>query len=218
MLQKLGKYQDATEHHENALAISREIGDRKLEADVYGNLGIVFQKLGDYEKAREYQEKALAISEKTGDRERHATCYNNLGTIFQSCGDYAAAEKYFKRGLALSEEIGDIAKQFQILNNLARLEYSAGKIQEKLSYLALSIEKCEQLRGFLGKNDQFKISFFHENIYPYYKLSELLCNTGKIEEALYVSELWRARALADLMSAGYFDENQILANHLFTKP
>jgi len=211
--QKLGKYQDAVQHHEKALAISREIGDRKLEAGVYGNLGIVFRKLGDYENAREYQEKALAISKETGDRARHALCCNNLGAIFQSRGYYAEAEVYYKSGLAISEEIGDVAKQFHFLDNLARLKYSSGTIQETLSYLALCIERCEQLRAFLGKNDQFKISFFHENIYPYHRLGALLCYTGKFEEALYVSELWRARALADLMSAGYFDENRILANH-----
>jgi len=209
----LGKYQDATEHYENALVINKETGERKLEAAVYGNLGIVFRTLGDYEKAREYQEKALVISEEIGDRARQARNYGNLGVIFHFRGDNAEAEKYHKRGLAISEEIGDIAGQFHFLDNLAHLKFSAGNIQETLSYLALSIEKCEQLRGFLGENDQFKISFFHENIYLYHKLSALLCCTGKFEEALYVSELWRARALADLMSAGYFDENQILANH-----
>ena len=208
----LGKYQDATEHYENALVIIREIGDRELEAAIYGNLGIIFRQLGDFEKAREYQERALAISKETGDKARHARSYGNLGAIFHFRGDYAEAEEHYKSGLALSKDIGDIAGQFNFLDNLAYLKLSAGKIQEALSYLALSIEKCEQLRGFLGKNDQLKISLSHKNIDPYHRLSSLLCCRGNPKEALNVCELGRARALADLMSAKYLDENQILAN------
>ena len=40
----------------------------------------------------------------------------------------------------------------------------------------------------------------------------LLCETGNHTEALYVSELSRARALADLMSARYSLENKISVN------
>ena len=113
----------------------------------------------------------------------------------------------------MSEETGDIAWQFHFLCKLACVKCLAENIQETLSYLALSIENWELLRGFLGKNDQVKISFFHENINLYHELSrELLCFAGISEEALFVSELGRARALADLMSAKYFDENQILAS------
>ncbi|KAL9950914.1 hypothetical protein ACROYT_G043486 [Oculina patagonica] len=88
----------------------------------------------------------------------------------------------------------------------------AGKIQEALSYLLPSIQKCENLRGFLRDNDQFKISFSHEHDIPYWVLRAFFCWAGNPYEALYVSELCRARALADLMSAQYSVENQISAN------
>ena len=208
----LEEYENAMENYETALPIRKDIGDRAGEATDYGNLGIVFRVLGDCKKAREYQEKALVISKEIGDRVGQAWCYGNVGDIFVILGDNVEAEKCYKTGLVISEQIGDITLQFQLLCKLACVMCSAGKIQETLSYLASSIENWEQLGGFLGKNDQVKISFFHKNITFYQELSVLLCCAGNPEEALYVSELGRARALAYLMSAKYSDENQILAN------
>ena len=209
----VGDYQKAKEHYDNALAMKKEIGDRKGEAHGYENLGTVFQSLGDYEKAREYYEKALVISKEIGDREGEASRYGHLASIFQILGYYAEAEEYHKRGLEICEQIGDIQKQFHFFCRLGSLKLSEGKNQEAFTHLTSSIDKCEDLRGFLGKNDQFKISFSHENIYPYHELNALLCCAGKYEEALFVSELGRARALADLMSTRYLDENPILVNH-----
>ena len=209
----VGDYQKAKEHYDNALALKNEIGDRKGEANGYENLGTLFLSLGDYEKAREYYGKALVISKEIGDREGEASRYGHLASIFQILGYYAKAEEYHKRGLEICEQIGDIRKQFHFFCRLASLKLSEGKNQEALTYLTSSIDKCEDLRSFLGENDQFKISFSHENIYPYHELGALLCCAGKYEEALFVSELGRARALADLMSARYLDENQILVNH-----
>ncbi|XP_078353061.1 uncharacterized protein LOC144637848 [Oculina patagonica] len=208
----LGKYAKANEYLQKALALSKEIGDKKGEASVYGNLGLVFQSIGDYEKAREYSQKALAISKEIGDREGEASSYANLGNVFELHGEYVEAEEYYKRALALSVEIGDVKKQYTFLCNLGWIMLIAGKVQKSLSYLLPSIQKCEDLRGFLRDNDQFKISFSHEHGYPYRVLTAFFSSAGNPNKALYVSELRRARALADLMSAQYSVENQISAN------
>ena len=60
------------------------------------------------------------------------------------------------------------------------------------------------MRTFHVNNDQFKVSFLDVGyIFIYRVLSELFCMTGNPSEGLYVVELGRARALADLMSAHY---------------
>ncbi len=210
----LGKYADANEHLQKALALSEEIGDKNGEANVYGHLGTVFQLIGDYKKAREYLEKALTMSKEIGDRNKEATIYGNLGTVFEFLGEYVEAEKYHKRALAISEEIGDVKRQISCLCNLGWVMLLTGKIDEALSHLLPSIQKCEDVRDFLRDNDQFKISFSHEHDYPYRALTALFCSVGNPNSstALYVSELRRARALADLMSAQYSVKSQISAN------
>ena len=212
LFQSLGEYAKANEHLQTALEIQKETGERGGEATSYGNLGNVFQSLGDYVNAKDYYEKALAIRRDIGDRAGEAADYANLGSVLQSLGEYVKAEEYQKKGLAIAEGIGDVEKQFSFLCKLAWVKYSQGTIQEARSYLLQSIQKCEALRSFIRDSDQFKISFSDKHVFPYWLLSELFCTSGNLNEALYVAELGRARALADLMSAQYSMENEISTN------
>ena len=132
--------------------------------------------------------------------------------FFFAQSQYDRAEEYIKEALNLSEEIGYFEGQFYSLTHLACIRTKEGKIQEAISYFRSGIEKCEEIRGFLRDNDQFKISFCERNILSYRDLIVLLCEIGNPTEALYVSELSRARALADLMSAQYSLENKIFHN------
>ena len=208
----LGKYAKANDYLQKALALSKEIGDKTGEAFIYGNLGSVFQSIGEYKKAREHFKMALTISKEIGDRYKEALLYGNLGTVFQFLGEYADAEEHYKSALAISEEIGSVMEQSRLLCSLGWLMLLAGKIQEALSYLLSGIQKCEDLRGFLRDNDQFKISFSDKKMLPYLLLIVLFSSTGNPIKALYASELGRARTLADLMSSQYSLENQISAN------
>ncbi|XP_078353157.1 uncharacterized protein LOC144637947 [Oculina patagonica] len=207
----LGKYANTNEYHQKALAIRKQIGDRRGEASSYGNLGELFRCLGDFDTAKDYHEKALAIRKDIGDRKGEALDYQNLGTMFKYLGECDKAEEYFRKGLSISEEIGDVRKQLSLLCQLAFVNLMQEKIQETLLYLMSAVQKCENLRSFLQSNDQFQISFTDKNVSPYWLLSALLCDAGYPKDALRVSELGRARALADLMSAQYSVENQISA-------
>ncbi|KAL9987596.1 hypothetical protein ACROYT_G001932 [Oculina patagonica] len=208
----LGEYDKAKEYHQKALAISIEIGDREGEASSYGNLGNVFHSLGEYDKAKEYLEKALAIRIEIGNREGEASSYGNLGTVLQSLGEYIMAEGYISTALSISKDIGHRDQEFQLLCNLALLKLFQGNDEEMLSYLLQSINKSENLRGFLKDNDQFKISFSDVQNSPFRLLSAFFCLTGNPNNALYVEELARGRALADLMATQYSVESEISAN------
>ncbi len=57
----LGQYEKAIDHHMQALAISREIHDRRGEGSRLGNLGNAYNSLGQYEKAIDHYMQALAV-------------------------------------------------------------------------------------------------------------------------------------------------------------
>ena len=99
------------------------------------------------------------------------------------------------------------------LCELAVVKITQGKIQEALDYMVLSIEKSESLHDFLRDNDQFKISFSDIRSFPYQIFAAFLIYLGNPNKALYVEELSRARALADLMATRYSVERQISAAH-----
>ena len=212
MFQSLGEYVKARTYLEKALAIRVEIGDRKGEASSYGNLGTVFQSVGEYHKAREYHEKALAIRVEIGDREGEAADYGNLGSVFQSFGDYVMAERFLEKALSISKDIKGFHSELKFLSNLTVLKLSQKKMEEAFDCLRLCVNKSEDLRGFLKDNDQFKISLLDVHYFPYQTLSAFFCFSGYPNNALYVLELSRARALADLMATQYSVEIQISSN------
>ena len=204
-----GMYGKANEYNKKALAIIKDIADRGGEAKVYIIQGQVEAAVGNFIKAKEYYENGLAISKEIGHRKTEAGAYLTLGHLFFRQSEYQRAEEYSKMALTLSEKIGSIPMQSSSLEILARIKMNEGKIQEAISYFLARVEKLEEIRGSFRDNDQFKISFSDHNIHSYRDLRELLFVTGNATEALYVSELSRARALADLMSSQYSVENKI---------
>ncbi|PFX27381.1 Tetratricopeptide repeat protein 28 [Stylophora pistillata] len=204
---------EAADYENLALVITTEIGDRKGEADDYGKLGATFQSLGKYDKAKEYYGRALVIRTQIGDQEGEAEDLENHGTLSRIIGDYEASEVYLERALYISRDIGDRKKEFEILLQFAVLFIFHKKSKDSLSYLHLCIEKYEELRSFLGLNDEFKTSFLENSgIFPYKLLSSLLCFTGNFRDALYVEELSRARGLSELMAEKYSVETHISAD------
>ena len=142
----------------------------------------MFKSLGQYDKAEEYLQKALVITTEIGDREGEASCYGNLGTaVFRTVGDFEASEVCLEKALFISRDIRNGRKEFVILEGYAALYLFQNKIKDSLSCLHLCIEKYEELRYFLGANDQFKTSFLEDTgIFPYKLLCTLLCDTGRL--------------------------------------
>ena len=212
MFKSLGEYDKAKEYLEKALAIRIQIGDKKGEAADCENLGTVFESLGEYDKAKEYIEKALAIRIQIGDKEGEPAVYRNLGALYQSVGDYVMAEFYTEKALSISRDIEDLDNEFQILCNLTVVKLCQNKIQEAFDCLFLSIKKSESSRSFLGDIDDFKVLSSDVRDFPYRNLSVFFCLRANPNHALYVLELVRARALADLMAAQCSVKNQTSAD------
>ena len=209
----LGQYDKAKEYHQKALVIRTEIGDREGEASSYGNLGTVFQSLGQYDKAKQYLQKGLVITTEIGNKNGKAAHLTNLGGVSRTVGDYEASEVCLEKALFISRDIGAGRREFEVLKQYAILYLLQNKIKDSLSCLHLCIEKYEELRYFLGANDEFKTSLLeHSGIFPYKLLCTLLCDTGNARDALYVEELGRARGLSDLMAEKYSVETHIFAN------
>ena len=210
--QSISKYEEANDSHEIALAIALDIADRNGEATCYGNIGTVFLAIGEYVKAEEYFKKALSIRKEIGDNNGKAHDYTNLGTVYLYRGKYVVAEDCLDKALAISKETGNVEQQLESLSRISWLKCLQGEIKDAMSFLLSSVRDCEELRCFLGDNDDFKILFSDKTGHKYWNLSRLLCNAGKPIDALYVAELGRGSALADLLSAQYSVVKQISAN------
>ena len=213
MFLSVGQYTKAEEYLQKALVIRKEIGDKQGEASDYGNLGTVFQSVGQYTKAEEYLQKALTIKEEIGDKRDVGILYLHLGKLCRDSQLNAKSQEFVNKALEISYEIGDIEMQFNSHLTIAlNALVAGGSITELLRHLYESIQKCEEMHEFLMVKDQFKISFFDEHVSPYLLLCRLLIATGSYYEALYVAELGRSRALADILSDKYSVEKEVSVN------
>ena len=206
------EYVKAKGYLEKALPIRIQTGDKKGEGTDYGNLGDVFHSLGEYENANKYLEKALAIRIQIGDKQGEAADYRNLGALNQSLGKYTEAEYYIEKALSISRDIANLDDETKCLCSLSVLKLSQSKFQETFHCLFQCMDRSETLRSFLGDNDDFKVSSSDVCDFHYRSLIAFFCFWGNPKHAVYVSELVRARALADLMATQYSLQSQISAD------
>ncbi|MCH8084301.1 MAG: TIR domain-containing protein, partial [Myxococcales bacterium] len=104
---RFGEVQKAIGYLEQALVISREIGDRQGEGDDLGNLGIAYANLGEVQKAIGYHEQALVISREIGDRRGEGSDLGSLGNAYVRLGEVQKAIGYHEQALVIVREIGD---------------------------------------------------------------------------------------------------------------
>src|SRR5579884_857252 len=102
-----GDYAEARALHEQSLAISQELGDKRGIASSLNNLGLVAQWQGDYAAARTLYEQSLAIDRDMGDQWGIACALNNLGNVAREQGDDATARTLYEDSLAIRRELGD---------------------------------------------------------------------------------------------------------------
>jgi tetratricopeptide (TPR) repeat protein len=76
------------------MALCRAVGDRRGEANVLGNLGIVYQTLGDFHQALSFFQAALKLDCALGDLAGQAADLVNLGLFYGDMGDLSHARAF----------------------------------------------------------------------------------------------------------------------------
>jgi len=65
---RLGNYQQATDHLQQAVGVCRETGDRLGEAHALTDLGVDEARQGHDQRAADHHRQALTLFRETGDR------------------------------------------------------------------------------------------------------------------------------------------------------
>ena len=87
----MGEAAQSVGHHERALSLSREIGDRRGEGVNLGNLGLAYARLGEVRRAIDYYEQSLVIDREIGDRRGEGANLGNLGFAYARLGEVRKA-------------------------------------------------------------------------------------------------------------------------------
>jgi tetratricopeptide (TPR) repeat protein len=134
MFHATGQPHRALRFYEQALVITREVGDRPLEGTALNNLARVYHELGDKRQALKYYQQALTIRQEVDDRPGEGATLHNLGGVYHDLGDKQKTLEYYQRALAIAREVDNHALEGTTLNNLGGAYDALGDKRQALKY------------------------------------------------------------------------------------
>lgn len=106
-LRRAGRSEEAATEFEQALALSRGIGDRRLELGILITLGNLRRDQGRMDDARAHLEAALAMGREVGNRRVEGNLIGNLGILHAVQGRLEEARLHFEQALVIHREVGN---------------------------------------------------------------------------------------------------------------
>jgi tetratricopeptide (TPR) repeat protein len=134
-----GQCEEAVEYLEQALTVSKELGDRQGIGRASGDLGRAYCGLAQYQHALELLEQSLSISRELGDRLEEAMALCSCGKAYFRLGQYDRAREHHAQALTISREIGDRQVEGIALSNLGETDITCGQYE-------LAIDHFEQAK------------------------------------------------------------------------
>ncbi len=168
----LEKYDLALIHHNKALLIEQEVGNRLGMAINYQNMGSIHESQGDLDKALTYYNNSLTLNEEINSNVGRIICYNSIGSIYLKQNKPNKAIALMIPAIDLANTVGDNFYKAMANINLGRAYGEIGNYKAASKYL----------------NEGLKLSL--DNSYSsaaseaYYYLSALEEEQGNFKKAL----------------------------------
>ena len=124
----MGKYEDAQKHLAEAVAIAREIGDKRMVAAVQQPLGVALLARGDSAGARKHFEEGLTLARELGNKREVAAALNALAQVHRMEGALDAAERLYENVVELARQLEDQESIAIGLLNLAMVAIGRGSV------------------------------------------------------------------------------------------
>ena len=188
---------------ERCLQTLKRIGDKEGESTALANLGILYTSLGKHREAIEYNEQALDIAKEINDKKAEMVINSNLGQLYLCQKEFKKASDCFSTALSISRTSKDLIGESRTYCDIAMLCLARNEVPKAFSALSASIKVLEKMSVIHGESETFQIGFADRHNDPYRLMVVVLLKLGNIDQALSVSELGRARSLAQRMETQY---------------
>lgn len=132
--QSKGDFPSAKDYYEKTLALSRQTGNKSVEATANNNLGkLYFHNLRDNAAALPYLKEGLRIRKELGDKGEMAKSLNILSNFYIDTGDYPHARESADETIAIGAQVGSLELQSNGYLALSRIESAMGRHKEALA-------------------------------------------------------------------------------------
>jgi len=185
---KLGRFDEALQHQQAALAFSKAVNETTYDAYAYLNLGLTHSALQQYAKATHYLQ--LAQSEYLRQSQKHGLVQvlNAMARIRMLSGDLT-------RGIALAKEAADLARKINVREELqtsyeliSDLYKQAGNLEESYRYYRLAVATKESIHTI---QESTKFAEAAMKIVTIKKDNEIeALKKGRVISALQIEKQW----------------------------
>ena len=175
----LGEFEQAQSNNEQALQLTRKMGNIPSEAMLQNNIGMHQIRLGEYESATVKLTASLTLSRQIGDRLSYSYALNNIGVAYYKNGDYEQAEQYLQQAIVEKQALNDPWSEAYTWNYLGHLFLTQNRANEAL----VAYKTAESL--------QIEVSETTILIETYSGLAATFTQLNKLAEAqTYASKVW----------------------------
>jgi len=140
-----GEFDAAITHYKQALAIYKQLGNRREYADKVNSLGNLYRSWGKMEEALRYCQVALQIREElfaqgeAGELQKGLSL-STIGRIYLENNDIFQAEKYFREASLIFQSAGYRTGIARTHNRLGQIEEMKGNFAGAMKHFALAHE------------------------------------------------------------------------------
>ena len=132
------EFDEAEQHFRNALPISREVNDKRYEAETIYYLAKIKNIQKDYDQAADLLLQSAEISKSTGYNESLILAYKGLSNLYSEINDFEKATKYQNAYITLKDSI----YSSELIKNLAKVQTN---YEERVNLQTIK-EKDENIR------------------------------------------------------------------------
>ena len=202
-----GHYQEGLDSLQTALNESRANNDATLVSFCEDFLGRAYYSIGDLNSALSHFQAALDGYESTKNPMEAARIKALMGQVYEQRGDIRRARSDYQTALETFHRLSDVVNESATLYALGRAELGQDNLAAAENYLQQSIEITDQMRRSSTSSDlTAAISATVQERYESYidcmmQKHQAEPLKGYAEKAFEISELGRARSLAELLRA-----------------
>ena len=136
--------EEAMVYAREAIIISAELENLKLQSISYRLLGGVFNYMSVIDSGNYYKLKALKLALELNDSLLVASSYNNLGVTAQTVGNYIEALEYFFRSYLIGINLDGFAGLPIVISNISEVYYDLQEYDSAIKYSKKAIQLTEK--------------------------------------------------------------------------
>jgi len=147
-----GELGDAMAHHQRALEIRREAGDRRGESLSLSRIGVIHERRDEHDEARACYEEALRIAGELDFPEGMSRPFVHIGAAKERAGDLSGALADYRRSVAAVRRAHDVhALTFDLCNVASAAFRLDDELEPALELLREALELAEGMEFKLAE-------------------------------------------------------------------